>query len=92
VCLLKLRKMSKSNTQKFYDRNPKAKAKKLAYDKAYQKKNRKKANKKKAECTAFRRANGTYGDGSEMDCSHRGGSLVMENRRINRARGGAQRR
>ncbi len=84
--------MSKSNTQKFYDNNPEAKAKKLAYDKVYQKKNRKKANKKKAECTAFRRGNNTYGDGSEMDCSHRGGSLVMENRRINRARGGAQRK
>jgi hypothetical protein len=84
--------MSKGNTQKFYDNNPKAKAKKLAYDKAYQIKNKKKGNKKKAECTAFRRANNTYGDGSEMDCSHRRGSLVMENRRTNRARGGAQRR
>ena len=84
--------MAKGDTQKFYDNNAKAKAKKLAYDKAYQIKNRKKANKKKAECTAFRRANNTYGDGSEMDCSHRRGSLVMENRRTNRARGGAQRR
>lgn len=83
--------MSKGDTQKFYDSNPKAKARKLAYDKAYQIKNRKKVNKNKAECTAFRRANGTYGDGSEMDCSHKKGSLVMENRRTNRARGGAQR-
>lgn len=84
--------MAKGDTQKFYDKNPKAKAKKLAYDKAYQKKNKAKVNKDRAECTAFRRANRTYGDGSEMDCSHKRGSLVMENRRINRARGGAQRK
>jgi len=78
-------------TQAYYDANPKAKAKKLAYDKAYQKKNKKKVNRDRAECNAFRRENNTYGDGSNMDCSHRRGSLVMENRRTNRARGGAQR-
>jgi len=76
-------------TQDYYDCNPEAKARKLAYDKAYQKKNKKKVNRDRAECTAFRRGNNTYGDGSNMDCSHRRGSLVMENRRTNRARGGA---
>lgn len=84
--------MSKGKTQKYYDKNPKAKAKKLAYDKAYQKENKSKVNKDRAECNKFRRKNGTYGDGSKMDCSHKGGSLVMEKRRINRARGGAQKR
>jgi len=77
-------------TQDYYDNNPSAKARKLAYDLAYQKKNKAKVNKDRAECTKFRRENGTYGDGSNMDCSHRRGSLIMENRRINRARGGAE--
>ena len=76
-------------TQAYYDANPKAKAKKLAYDKAYQKTNRVRTNKNKAECTKFRRDNGTYGNGSSMDCSHKKGSLVMEKRKTNRARGGA---
>ena len=84
--------MSKGKTQKYYDKNPKAKAKNLAYDKAYQKENKSKVNKDRAECNKFRRKNGTYGDGSKMDCSHKGGSLVMEKRRINRARGGAQKK
>jgi hypothetical protein len=79
-------------TQDYYDKNPKAKANKLAYDKAYQKKNKAKVNKDRAECNKFRRDNGTYGDGSKMDCSHKRGSLVMEKRRINRARGGAEKR
>jgi len=84
--------MAKGDTQKFYDSNPKAKARKLAYDKAYQIKNRKKVNKDRAECNKFRRENGTYGDGSEMDCSHKKGSLVMEKRKANRARGGAKKK
>ena len=79
-------------TQDYYDNNPKAKAKKLAYDKAYQKKNKAKVNRDRAECTRFRRENNTYGDGSNMDCSHRNGSLIMERRRTNRARGGAEKR
>ena len=79
-------------TQDYYDKNPKAKAKKLAYDKAYQKKNKAKVNRDRAECTRFRRDNNTYGDGSNMDCSHRNGSLIMERRRTNRARGGAEKR
>lgn len=79
-------------TQKYYDNNPEAKAKKLAYDKAYQKKNKAKVNKDRAECTKYRRGNGTYGDGSAMDCSHRNGSLIMERRKANRARGGAEKR
>ena len=79
-----------ASTQDYYDNNPKAKAKKLAYDKAYQIANRVRTNKNKSECTAFRRANGTYGNGSEMDCSHKKGSLVMEKRKTNRARGGAE--
>ena len=84
--------MSKGKTQKYYDNNPKAKAKKLAYDKAYQKENKSKVNKDRAECNKFRRKNGTYGNGSKMDCSHKGGSLVMEKRRTNRARGGAKKK
>jgi hypothetical protein len=84
--------MAKGDTQKYYDKNPKAKAKKLAYDKAYQKKNKSKVNKDRAECNKFRRKNGTYGDGSNMDCSHKGGDLVMEKRKANRARGGAKKK
>ena len=79
-------------TQDYYDNNPSAKANKLAYDKAYQKKNKEKVNKDRAECTKYRRANGTYGDGSTMDCSHKGSKLSMENRKATRARGGAEKR
>jgi hypothetical protein len=82
--------MAKGETQKYYDKNPEAKKKKSAYDTAYQKNNRVSTNKKKAECTKFRRDNGTYGDGSQMDCSHKNGSLIMERRKANRARGGGQ--
>lgn len=81
-----------ASSKEYYDNNPKAKAKKLAYDKAYQKKNKSRVNKMRAECTRFRRKNGTYGDGSNMDCSHKNGSLIMERRKANRARGGGQRK
>ena len=84
--------MELGKSAKYYASNPKARAKKLAYDKAYQKKNKSKVNKDRAECNKFRRKNGTYGDGSKMDCSHKGGSLVMERRKTNRARGGAKKK
>jgi len=82
--------MAKGDSQKYYDKNPEAKKKKLKYDTAYQIKNKKRVNKDRKECSKFRRDNGTYGDGSENDCSHKKGSLVMENRKANRARGGGQ--
>jgi hypothetical protein len=80
------------STKSYYDKNPEAYRKKLAYDAKYQKKNKKRVNKNKAECTKFRRDNGTYGNGSSMDCSHRNGSLIMERRSSNRARGGGQKK
>lgn len=73
-------------TQDYYDKNPEAKARKLAYDKNYQKVNRNRENKKRSECAKFRRENGTYGNGSNMDCSHLNGTLIMEHRKKNRSR------
>lgn len=77
-------------TADYYKKNPKARKKKYEYDKKYNKKPS--SVKKRVECIKFRRENGTYGNGGDKDCSHKGGSLVMENRRINRARGGAKKK
>lgn len=79
--------MALGKTAKYYKSNPEARAKKLAYDKKYQKK--KSAVKKRVECNAWNRKNGKKGD--NIDCSHRNGTIIAEHRKPNRARGGSQR-
>jgi hypothetical protein len=82
--------MALGKSAKYYASNPLARAKKLAYDKKYQKKPS--AVRKRVECNKWNRRNGTYGNGDQMDCSHRNGNLISEHRKANRARGGAERR
>lgn len=79
--------MELGRTAKYYKKNPEARAKKLAYDKKYQKK--RSAVKKRVECNKWNRKNGKKGD--NIDCSHRNGTIIAEHRKTNRARGGSQR-
>mgnify|MGYP003112574187 FL=1 len=80
--------MNLGRTALFYRSNPKARAKKAAYDSVFQKK--KKQVKKRVECNAFNRKFGKKGD--NMDCSHKNGTIVSEHRKKNRARGGAKKK
>lgn len=62
-------------------------AKKLAYDKKYQKK--KSAVRKRVAANRANRRAGTYGNGDDKDASHKkNGKIVMEKRSRNRARNG----
>ena len=80
--------MSLGRSALYYRSNPKARAKKAAYDSMFQKK--KKQVKKRVECNAFNRKFGKKGD--MMDCSHKNGTIVSEHRKKNRARGGAKKK
>ena len=62
-------------------------AKKLAYDKKYQKKSS--AVRKRVAANRANRRAGTYGNGDDKDASHKkNGKIVMEARSKNRARNG----
>lgn len=82
-------KKGKSKSARYYQNNPKARAKKKAYDTKYQA-----SPKRKGYKTALARANAKdpnskVGDGKDM--SHtKGGKLVKENQSSNRARQGAK--
>ena len=68
--------------------SPERRAKKLAYDKKYQS-SPKRVNYREDLNQANRKA-GTYGNGDGLDMSHtRGGKIVKEVYRTNRARNGA---
>lgn len=82
--------MGLSRTALYYKRNPKARAKKKAYDSKFQKSPDQV--RKRVECNRFNRKNGTYGNGDKMDCSHKGGNLIRERQSTNRARGGGKRK
>ncbi len=74
--------MAKSRTQQYYDKNPKARAVKAAYQKKYnatseEKKNRSKLNKEN-------RRRGTYGNNDKYDISHTGAGLVLKHQSKNR--------
>ena len=72
----------KGKTQTFYDKNPKSRAKKLAYDKAN---NAKPANvKKRVELNKINRKAGTYGNGDGKDASHTKKGIVMKPQLVNR--------
>jgi hypothetical protein len=72
----------KGKTQRFLDKNPKSKAKKLEYDKEYQKKPS--AVKKRVELNRENRERGTYGNGDKKDLSHTKRGLVQKPQSINR--------
>lgn len=74
-----------SNSTEYYRKNPKAKRKKLAYAKKYNKKPS--SVKKRVELTRLNREKGTYGNGDGKDVSHTScGKTVLEKASKNRAR------
>jgi hypothetical protein len=80
----------KGRTQKYYDANPEAKAKKAKYDSEFQKK--RDQVKKRVEANKFNRENSASVKGDGMDASHKGGRIVLEKAKANRARGGAKKK
>lgn len=74
--------MAKGKTQQFYDKNPKSKAKKKAYDSDYNKKPS--AVKKRSELNKINRKAGTYGNGDKLDASHTKRGIVMKKQSVNR--------
>lgn len=75
-------------TAKYYAANPEAREKRLQYQREYNKQN--KERKKRVELNKANRQAGTYGNGDNLDMSHtRGGKMVKEHYRKNRARNGA---
>lgn len=76
-----------SKSSIYYKKNPKARAKKNAYQKEVNKTEESK--KYRAELNRERRKRGIYGKGGK-DVSHKkDGSVTLESRRTNRARNGA---
>lgn len=74
-----------SRTSKFYKDNPEANAKRLKYQKKYNKQSMQ--IQKRVELNKINRQKGTYGNGDGMDVSHtKDGSTVMEAQSKNRAR------
>lgn len=61
--------MALGKTAKYYRENPEARAVKASYDKKFQKKREQVKN--RVECNKFNRKQGTYGNGDNMDCSHK---------------------
>lgn len=83
--------MPKGKTQTYYDKNPKANAKRLEYQKKLNATPKEKA--RRAELTKANRqaiAKGTAKVGDKMDMSHtKKGTIVKESQSKNRARNGA---
>lgn len=90
-----------SRTSRYYRKNPKAAAKRKAYDRAYSKKNygsqapdsakKRKRNKTAAERAKWRKKNGMVNTtkGRGKDASHKkNGKMVAESSRKNRSRNG----
>jgi len=74
-----------SRTSEYYKKNPKARAKRLAYQKKYDKKPSQV--KKRVELNKDNRKRGTYGNGDGKDVSHcKGGGTKLESASKNRAR------
>jgi hypothetical protein len=74
-----------SRTSKFYKDNPEARAKRLKYQKKYNKQSMQ--IQKRVELNKINRDAGTYGNGDGKDVSHKkDGSTVMEAQSKNRAR------
>ena len=69
-------------TAKYYQENPKARAKKDAYNKEYNKKPS--AVKKRVEANAANRKAGTYGNGDRLDASHTKSGIKMKPQSVNR--------
>lgn len=79
-------KRGKSESAKYFQNNPEAKAKKDAYNKEYHSSSERKSYRAKLN-KANRRA-GTYGNGDGKDMSHGKDGLRKESQSKNRARNG----
>jgi hypothetical protein len=69
-------------TAKYYKENPEANAKKLEYQKEYNKKPEQR--KKRAELVKANREAGTYGNGDGLDMSHTKNGIVKKKASVNR--------
>jgi hypothetical protein len=69
-------------TAEYYKKNPTAKAKRMAYQKEYNK--RPEQIKKRIELNKINRDRGTYGNGDGKDASHTKHGIVMKKASINR--------
>ena len=79
--------MPLGRTATYYRDNPEARKKhRKTSAKAQQKRS---AVKKRVECNKFNAKSSKSRKGDKMDCSHKGGRLVLESQKKNRARGGA---
>ena len=77
----------KSKSAKYFAKNPKARAKKNAYQKKYNA--RKSERKRRSELNKYNRKKGTYGNGDGKDASHKNGKIVgFEKASSNRKRNG----
>ena len=73
------------NTSDYYKSHPKARKKRLAYQKSYNKQSLQ--IKKRTKLNAENRKRGTYGNGDKLDVSHKqGGGTKLESQSKNRAR------
>ena len=76
---------AKSKSAKYYAKNPKARAKKKAYDTKFHATPERR--KYRAALNRYNRKQGTYGNGDGKDASHKGGKIVgMESASKNRGR------
>jgi hypothetical protein len=79
---------TRGRTARYYAANPEAREKRLKQQRELNKTDRER--KKRVELNRANRKAGTYGNGDNLDMSHtRGGKMVKENYRTNRARNGA---
>ena len=80
--------VGRSKTARYYAENAEARKKRLEYQKEYNK--TKKEKDKRVELNKANRKAGTYGNGDNMDMSHtKGGKIVKEHFKKNRARNGS---
>ena len=80
--------MGKSRSAKYYAKNPKARAKKNAYNKRYH--STPERRKYRSDLNKENRKRGTYGNGDGKDVSHtKRGGYTLEKAKTNRARNGA---
>lgn len=82
--------MPLGRTAKYYRDNPEARKKHRKTSAKAQKK--RSAVKKRVECNAFNAKSKKSRKGDKMDCSHKGGRLVLEHQKKNRARGGGKKK
>lgn len=71
-----------SKSSEYYKKNPKARSKRLEYQKKYNK--RKSELKRRVELNRINREKGTYGNGDGKDASHTKRGIVMKPQSVNR--------